>query len=104
MSRLHSLRTRLVGVIALVAIAVCGALAAFFLPQQSKLIDLALDREMKAEYGSVMAAIDYERKTVIALSSLMANLPEVQESFAAGDSDRLMKTLVNSRNALNSQF
>ena len=104
MSRLHSLRTRLVAVIALVAIAVCGALTAFFLPQQSKLVDLALDREMKSEYASVMAAIDYERKTAVALSSLMANLPEVQESFAAGDSDRLMKTLVNSRNALNSQF
>jgi len=104
MSKLHSVRTRLVGVIALVAVSVCGALAAFFLPQQAKLVELALDREMKSEYESVMAAIDYERKAMVSLSLLIANLPEVQEAFAASDSDRLMKTLVNSRNMLNSQF
>jgi methyl-accepting chemotaxis protein len=104
MSKLHSLRIRLVGVIALVAVAVCGALAAFFLPQQARLVNVALEREMKSEYESVMAAIDYERKAMVSLSILMANLPQIQEAFAAGDSDRLMKTLVNARNVLNSQF
>ena len=104
MSKLHSLRIRLVGTIALVAVSVCGALAVFFLPQQAKLVDLALEREMKSEYESVIAAIDYERKAMLSLSHLMANLPEVQDAFAAGDSDRLMKTLVGARNVLNSQF
>src|SRR5690348_8241729 len=104
MSKLLSLRARLIGVIALLAIVVCGGLAAFFLPQQTKLVDLALDREMKSEYESVMAAVDYERKAMVALSHLMANLPEVQDAFAAGDRDRLMKTLVNSRDVLNSQL
>jgi methyl-accepting chemotaxis protein len=104
MSKLLSLRTRLIGVIALLAIVVCGALAAFFLPQQTKLVDLALDREMKSEYESVMAAIDYERRAMLSLSTLMTNLPEVQDAFAASDSDSLMKTLLNSRNVLNSQF
>jgi methyl-accepting chemotaxis protein len=104
MSKLLSLRIRLIGAIGLLAIAVCGGLAAFFLPQQAKLVDLALEREMKSEHESVMAAIDYERKTVLALSAAVANIPEVHGAFAAGDRDKLMATLLASRNAVNSQF
>lgn len=78
MTKLHSLRTRLIALISLLAIAICGALAAFFLPQQSRLVDTALEREMQAQYASVIAAIDYERKSALALSTFASNLPEVR--------------------------
>ena len=90
-----SVRARLIAVIAAIAVAVCGSLAALFLSQQARLTDLALNREMKAEYESVRAAIDYERKTVLALAKFTAALPEVRKLLAAGDRDHLTAALVD---------
>lgn len=104
MTKLHSLRTRLIALISLLAIAICGALAAFFLPQQSRLVDTALEREMQAQYASVIAAIDYERKSALALSTFASNLPEVQAAFAAGDRDRLVATLGASLKSISAGF
>jgi len=104
MSVLHSLRGRLVLVIALVAIAVCGVLAAIFLRQQSAMTDLALDREMQSEYRSVMAAFDYDRKAVSALAMFTAASPTVQKMFAAGDREALMAELTGGLDAIKSAY
>jgi methyl-accepting chemotaxis protein len=101
---LHSLRARLVAVIAFIAVAVCAVLAAVFLPQQAQLTDLALDREMQAEYHSVMAAMDYERRALAAVASFGAALPEVRSGFAARDRDRLFADLKGSLDAIQSSF
>jgi methyl-accepting chemotaxis protein len=100
MLKRFSLRTRLVAVIAFIAIGVCGILSTLFLQQQAQMTELALNREMTAEYQSVLAAFDYERKTVLALASFGANLPEAREGFAAGDRQRLVAMLTDSHNAI----
>ncbi|MBI3708643.1 MAG: HAMP domain-containing protein [Proteobacteria bacterium] len=98
--RFQSLRHRLIAATALIAIAVCGVLAALFLSQQTRLTELALDREMSSRYESVMAAIDYERKTVLALVTFAGNLPEVRAALAAGDRDRLVAAVGDGRKAI----
>jgi len=104
MSIVRSLRTRLIAVIALMAIGVCGALAAFFIPQQEHLTGLALDREMKAAYESVMAAFDYEKKTVLTLATLTAANPGIQAAAAAGDRERLITELKDGLAAIKTGF
>ncbi len=101
---LHSIRARLVTMIALMATCVCAAMAAFFIPQQAKLADIALDREMKAAYESVQAAIDFERKAVLTLATYVGSMPELQTAFAAGDRDRLVALLGNSIEAVAKTF
>ncbi len=71
-----------------------------FLQQQSALTELALNREMTAEYQSVIAAVDYERKTVLALATFGGNFPEVRDAFAASDRQRLVAMLTDSHNAI----
>jgi methyl-accepting chemotaxis protein len=100
MSILNSVAARLIAVIALIVVAVSGGLAVFFLSQQARLADLALDREMQAEYESVTAAIDYERKTVLALSSYIAALPAVRQAYAAQDRDALAAALTDGLKAI----
>lgn len=104
MMKFHSLSTRLIAAVGLLAVAICGVLAALFLRQQAQLTDLALEREMKAEYQSVLAAIDYERKTVLALSTFAAGLPVTHEALAARDRDRLAATFTESQQALSKTF
>ena len=104
MVKLHSLSTRLIGAVALMAIVICGVLAAIFLGQQAQLTDLALEREMKAEYQSVLAAIDYERKTVLSLATFAAGLPDTHEGLAARDRDRLAKALTEGQQAISKTF
>ncbi|MBI1779724.1 MAG: HAMP domain-containing protein [Proteobacteria bacterium] len=104
MLKLHSLRTRLVAIIALIVVLVCAGLAALFLPQQEQLTRLALDREMRAQYQSVLAAVDYERKTVLALATFAASLPEVPGAFAASDRDRLVAELGGGQKAIAQAF
>jgi methyl-accepting chemotaxis protein len=101
---LVSLRARLIGAMALITIAVCGLLAGIFLLRQARLADLALDREMEAEYASVMAAIDYEKRTVSALATFTAAMPDIGAAFAAGDRERLLAQLQEPFAAVNKAF
>ncbi|MBV8534115.1 MAG: HAMP domain-containing protein, partial [Alphaproteobacteria bacterium] len=104
MSALHSVRGRLVLVIALVAFSVCGVLAAIFLRQQAAMTELALDREMRSEYQSVMAAFDYDRKAVSALAMFTAASPTVAKMFAAGDREALLAELTGGLNAIKTAY
>ncbi len=50
---------------------------------------LALDQQLKLQYDSVIAAIDYEGQAALAVSAVIANLPPVAEAVAKGDRDAL---------------
>jgi methyl-accepting chemotaxis protein len=104
MSTLHSLRGRLVLVIALLAVVVCGVLATIFMRQQAAMTELALDREMQSEYQSVMAAFDYDRKAVSALAMFTAASPTVEKMFATGDREQLVAELAGGLKAIKTAY
>ena len=50
---------------------------------------LALDQQLKLQYDSVIATIDYEGRAGLAVSGVIANLPPVAEAVAKGDREAL---------------
>jgi methyl-accepting chemotaxis protein len=81
----------------------CGVLGTFSIIQQRSLTRLALDQQLKLQYDSVMAALDYEGRAALAVSAVIANLPPVAEAVAKNDRDALMALLGGSMKALDAQ-
>jgi methyl-accepting chemotaxis protein len=104
MSKLRSISTRLIAAIGATVAAACIALAAFFLSQQAALVDLALEREMRGRYDSVIAAIDAETRNVLGIGHVIANVPAVRTAMQAGDRDTLVATLLDSLAATKSEL
>jgi methyl-accepting chemotaxis protein len=67
----------------------CGILGTFSILQQRSLMRLALEQQLKLQYDSVIAAIDYEGRSTPAVSSVVAALLPVGEAIANGDRDGL---------------
>ena len=89
MFMLRSIASRLILAISLTVAAACGILGTFSVLQQRELTRLALEQQLKLQYDSVTAAIDYEGRTALALSSVLAALPPVADAVARGDRDAL---------------
>src|SRR5229473_2801204 len=77
MFKLRSISARLILTISLTVAVVCGILGTFSVIQQRSLTRLALDQQLKLQYDSVMAALDYEGRAALAVSAVIANLPPV---------------------------
>jgi methyl-accepting chemotaxis protein len=99
MSKLRSISTRLIAAIVATVAAACAALAIFFLSQQQSLVDLALQREMRQQYDSVIAAIDAETRNVLGIGHVIANIPAIRTAMQAGDREALVATLLESLEA-----
>src|ERR1700760_5049150 len=97
MFKLRSIAARLILAICVTA----AVLGTFSLMQQRSLTQLALERELKLQYDSVIAAVEYEGRAALAVSSVIAAIPGVQDSLARGDRDALMALLGDSQKALN---
>ena len=93
MFKLRSISARLVLTISLTVAVACGVLGTFSIIQQRSLTRLALDQQLKLQYDSVMAALDYEGRAALAVSAVIANLRPVAEAVAKGDRDALMALL-----------
>jgi methyl-accepting chemotaxis protein len=93
MFKLRSISARLILTISLTVAVACGVLGTFSIIQQRSLTRLALDQQLKLQYDSVMAALDYEGRAALAVSAVIANLPPVAEAVAKGDRDALMPLL-----------
>src|SRR6202047_731543 len=93
MFKLRSISARLILTISLTVAVVCGILGPFWVVQQRSLTRLALDQQLKLQYDSVMAALDYEGRAALAVSAVIANLPPVAEAVAKGERDPLMTLL-----------
>src|ERR1700690_1965597 len=89
MFQLRSIAVRLMLVISLTVAAACGILGTFSILQERALMRLALDQQLKLQYDSVIAALDYEGRAGLAVSAVIANLPPVVEAVAKGDRDAL---------------
>jgi methyl-accepting chemotaxis protein len=103
MFRLRSIGARLVLAISLTVAAACGVLGTFSILQERSLTRLALERELKLQYDSVIAAVDYEGRAALAVSSVIAALPPVSEAIANGDRDAMAALLDAPMKALKAQ-
>ena len=82
MFKLRSIASRL---IVLTVAAACGVLGTFSVLQQRSLKQLALEQQLKLQYASVIAAVDYEGRAAVAVSAVVANLPPVADAIGKGD-------------------
>jgi methyl-accepting chemotaxis protein len=93
MVKLTSVSVRIMIAIALVTAAACAVLAGFSLWRQQQTVDIALERELRADYANVVAALDGQAKGSQTISAVLANIPEVRRLIAAGDRPGLIAYL-----------
>src|SRR5882672_5640255 len=103
MFKLRSIAARLILAISLTVAVACGVLGTFSIIQQRSLTRLALQQQLKLQYDSVIAAIDYEGRTALAVSSVIAALPQVGDAISKGDRDGLGTLLGGAMKALTAQ-
>lgn len=90
MFKLRSIAARLILAISLTVAVACGVLGTFSILQQRTLTRLALDQQLKLQYDSVIAALDYEGRAALAVSSVMASLPPVVDAIVKRDREALL--------------
>ena len=103
MFKLRSIGARLVPAISLTVAVACAILGTFSMMQQRALTRLALEQQLKLQYDSVIAALDYEGRAALAVSTVIATLPPVADAVASGDRDRLGPLLLAPLAALKAQ-
>jgi methyl-accepting chemotaxis protein len=103
MFKLRSIAARLILVISLTVAVACAILGTFSIIQQRALMQLALDQQLKLQYDSVIAAIDYEGRATLAVSAVVAGLPPVADAIAKGDRGELAALLAGPMKALTAQ-
>ena len=103
MFMLKSIAARLILTIALTVAVACAILSGFSITQQRALTRMALDQQLKLQYESVIAAIDYEGRSALAVSAVIAALPPVGDAIAKGDRDALGALLGDANKALKAQ-
>ena len=103
MFKIRSIAVRLILAISLTVAVACGILGTFSIVQQRSLTQLALDQQLKLQYDSVIAAIDYEGRAALAVSSVVAALPPVADAIAREDRDGLAALLGDAMKALTAQ-
>lgn len=103
MLTLKSIAARLILAIALTVGVACAILSGFSITQQRALTRMALDQQLRLQYESVTAAIDYEGRSALAVSAAIAGLPPVGEAIARGDRDGLGALLGDANKALKAQ-
>src|ERR1700752_1347145 len=103
MFKIRSIAVRLILAISLTVAVACGILGTFSIVQQRSLTQLALDQQLKLQYDSVIAAIDYEGRAALAVSAVIATLPPVADAVTRGDRDALTELLQGPMAALKAQ-
>jgi methyl-accepting chemotaxis protein len=103
MFKLRSIAARLILAISLTVAVACGILGTFSILQQRSLTRLALEQQLKLQYDSVIAALDYEGRAALAVSAVIAALPPVADAIVKGDRDALMTLLGGAQAALKAQ-
>jgi methyl-accepting chemotaxis protein len=103
MFQLRSIAARLILAISLTVAAACGILGTFSILQERSLMRLALDQQLKLQYDSVIATLEYEGRAGLAVSAVIANLPPVVDAVAKGDREVLEPLLRAPLEALKAQ-
>ena len=103
MFKLRSIAARLILAISLTVAVACAILGTFSMMQQRALMRLALDQQLKLQYDSVMAALDYEGRAAMAVSATVAALPPVADAVIKRDRDALFALLGDATRTLKAQ-
>jgi methyl-accepting chemotaxis protein len=103
MFEIRSISARLVLAISLLVAVTCVGLGIFSVIQQRSLTRLALDQQLKLQYDSVVAALDYEGRAALAVSAVVASLPPVAVAIVKGDREALVALLGGASAALKAQ-
>ena len=103
MFKLRSISARLILAISLTVAAACAVLGTFSIIQQHTLTRLALEQQLKLQYDSIIAAIDYEGRAALAVSSTFAALKPVGDFVANNDREGLLAFLTDANKALKAQ-
>src|SRR4051794_13318641 len=103
MFKIRSIAVRLILAISLTVAVACGILGTFSILQQRSLTQLALEQQLKLQYDSVIAALEYEGRAALAVSTTIASLPSVTEAAIKGDRAGLSALLVDANKALKAQ-
>jgi methyl-accepting chemotaxis protein len=103
MFKLRSIAARLILAISLTVAVACGILGTFSIIQQRALTRLALEQQLKLQYDSVIAGLEYEGRAALAVSAVIAALPPVTDAIAKGDRDGLAALLGAAMKALKAQ-
>jgi methyl-accepting chemotaxis protein len=85
MAALGSISGRMIVAITLVAAGSCAALAAFGVWQQEATVEVALERELRADYANLIAALDAETRTTLVVSNVLASMQSVKDAIRAKD-------------------
>jgi methyl-accepting chemotaxis protein len=85
MAALGSISARMIVAITLVAAGSCAALAAFSVWQQEATVETALNRELRTDYANLIAALDAETRTTLAVSNVLASMQSVKDVVRAKD-------------------
>src|SRR5262245_33868351 len=103
MFQLRSISARLILAICFTVVVACGILGTFSIIQQRSLTRLALEQQLKLQYDSIVAAVDYEGRATLAVSAAMAAMPPVGDAIAKGDREGLGALLIDANKALKEQ-
>jgi methyl-accepting chemotaxis protein len=103
MFKLRSISARLILAISLTVALACAVLGTFSIIHERSLTRLALEQQLKLQYDSVIAAIDYEGRATLAVSAVIAALPPVSDAIAKGDREGLAALLGGAMKALMEQ-
>jgi len=103
MFKLRSISARLILALSLTVAIACTILGTFSVLQQRSLTRLALDQQLKLQFDSVIAGIDYEARAALALSSALAALPPVADAITRNDRDALGALLGGAMTELKAQ-
>jgi methyl-accepting chemotaxis protein len=103
MFKLRSISARLILALSMMVAIACGVLGTFSVLQQRSLTRLALEQQLKLQFDSVTAGIDYEGRTALALSAALAAMPPIAEAFTKGDRDALGALLGGAMKELKAQ-
>jgi methyl-accepting chemotaxis protein len=85
MAALGSISARMIVAITLVAAGSCAVLAAFGVWQQQATVEIALERELRADYANLIAALDAETRTTLVVSNVLASMQSVKDAIRARD-------------------
>src|ERR1700712_170377 len=103
MFKIRSIAARLILAISLTVALACAILGTFSIMQQRALTRLALEQQLKLQYDSVIAALDYEGRAALAVSTTISSLPQVAEAVTKGDRAGLAALLNDANKALKAQ-
>jgi methyl-accepting chemotaxis protein len=99
-----SIRMRVIGGFCLLLLLVALLVLPAVMRDFKNLIHSAEERELKVQFDKILERIESERRLAMAMATLVANQPTVEDALAAGARDRLLAELEAAFTRLQTEF